>query len=107
MPTTHYFWDPFEDNVIEEYDENGDTIVRYETEPGLHGNLISQERDGVVSYYHFDGQGNTLALTNKEAEVSDEYAYNAFGETTEQSGNTENSRRYIGGVQSRFARVNC
>ncbi|MEQ8787151.1 MAG: RHS repeat-associated core domain-containing protein [Pirellulaceae bacterium] len=96
MAKTYYFWDPIEDNVIEEYDENGDTIVRYETEPELHGNLISQERDGVASYYHYDGQGSTLALTDEAGEVTDEYSYSAFGETTKQIGTTENSRRYVG-----------
>jgi RHS repeat-associated protein len=96
MARTHYVWDPFEDNVIEECDENGDTLVEYETEPDRYGNLISQEREGVASYFHFDGQGSTLALTNEVAEVTDKYAYSAFGETTEQSGNSENSRRYIG-----------
>jgi hypothetical protein len=80
MPTTKYFWDPVEDNVIEEYDENGDTIVEYEAEPDLYGNLISQDRDGVAIYYHFDGQGSTLALSNENGDVTDEYAYNAFGE---------------------------
>jgi hypothetical protein len=48
--------------------------------------LISQERDGVASHYHYDGQGSTLALTNKESEITDEYAYNAFGETTTEIG---------------------
>jgi RHS repeat-associated protein len=96
MAKTRYFWDPVEDNVTKEYDENGDTLVRYTTEPALYGNLISQERDGVARYYHFDGQGSTLALTNKDGDITDEYAYNAFGETTEENGNTENSRRYSG-----------
>ena len=82
MAKTKYFWDPVEDNVTKEYDENGSTIVRYTTEPDLYGNLISQERDGVASYYHFDGQGSTLALTNKDGDITDEYAYDAFGETT-------------------------
>jgi RHS repeat-associated protein len=96
MARTHYVWDPFEDNVIEECDENGDTLVEYETEPDRYGNLISQEREGVASYFHFDGQGSTLALTNEVAEVTDKYAYSAFGETTEQSGSSDNSYRYVG-----------
>jgi hypothetical protein len=83
MARTHYVWDPFEDNVIEECDGNGDTLVRYTTEPDLYGNLISQERDGATSYYHFDGQGSTLALTNADAVITNEYGYSAFGDVTE------------------------
>jgi hypothetical protein len=96
MPVTNYFWDPLQDNVTKEYDDNGDTIVRYTTEPVVYGNLISQERDGVASYYHFDGQGSTLALTNKDGDITDEYAYSAYGDKTEENAVTENSRLYIG-----------
>jgi hypothetical protein len=49
MPVTNYFWDPLQDNITKEYDDNGDTIVRYTTEPGLYGNVISQERDRTAS----------------------------------------------------------
>ena len=96
MTVTKYVWDPVEDNVIEEYDENGNTVVEYATEPDLYGNLISQDRGGTKSYYHYDGQGSTLALTDENGDVTDTYAYNAFGETTEQNGSTQNSRRYVG-----------
>jgi RHS repeat-associated protein len=96
MPVTNYFWDPLQDNVTKEYDDNGDTIVRYATEPDLYGNLISQERDGVANYYHFDGQGSALALTDEAGDIDDEYAYYASGETSERVGTTANSRLYIG-----------
>ena len=33
MAVTNYFWDPIEDNVIKEYDDNGNTTARYTTEP--------------------------------------------------------------------------
>jgi len=96
MPVVNYFWNPLKDNVAEEYDENGDTLATYTSEAGLYGDLISQHRGGATSYYHYDGQGNTTALTNETGAITDTYAYNAFGEITEQTGTTENPYRYVG-----------
>ena len=76
---THYFWDPFEDNIIEEFDDDGNTLVEYTTEPDYHGNVISQLRDGVTSTFHFDGIGSTIAVTNDAGDVTDTLAYSAFG----------------------------
>jgi len=74
MPVTHYFWDPIDDTLIEECDETGETTVRYNHEPGYHGELISQERDGEVRYYHYDGAGNVIALTEAYREQCERLA---------------------------------
>lgn len=58
MPKTTYVWDELSDNVIEEY-EDGVLSVSYTHEPGLYGNLLSQNRNGVTSYYHYDGREAT------------------------------------------------
>ena len=89
MPEVNYFWDEIEDNVIEEYDENGNTIVEYTTEPTLYGSVLSQDRGGQVRHYHFDGQGNTTELTDENGNVTDTRKYSAFGEVTESTGTTE------------------
>ena len=52
---THYFWDEEEDNVALEYDDGGNTIATYTTEPYRYGNVISQHREGVTSHFHHDG----------------------------------------------------
>ena len=57
MPKTTYIWDELSDNVIEEY-EDGVLTVSYDHEPELYGNLLSQNRNGVISYYHYDGRGD-------------------------------------------------
>lgn len=62
----------------------------------MHGDVISQHRDGQESFYHSDGQGSTLALTNAAGNVTDSYAYNAFGEVTEHTGDTVNPFQFIG-----------
>jgi RHS repeat-associated protein len=53
----------------------------------------------VESHYHYDAQGSTLALTDDSQQVTDTYAYTAFGEATERTGNTENPFQYIGQKQ--------
>ena len=96
MPETNFFWDPLSDNVLQERDESGAVTAEYTTEPGLYGNLISQNRSGVENQYHFDALGSTLALTDDNQQVTDTYAYSAFGEATEQTGSAANPFKYLG-----------
>ncbi len=96
MPITTYYWDVDTDNVFLEEDENGDVVAEYTQEPDLHGELIAQKRDGQVSFYHYDGQGSTLALTDENGAITDTYTYSAFGETIASTGTTVNPYRYIG-----------
>ena len=77
MPKTTYVWDELSDNVIEEY-EDGVLSVSYDHEPGLYGNLLSQNRSGVTSYYHYDGRGDTVALTDDSGTVTDTKEYDAW-----------------------------
>lgn len=42
--------------------------------------LISQDRNGVLHTFHYDGLGSTRALSTVDAVISDEYNYEAFGE---------------------------
>ena len=88
MPTTHYFWDPISDNIIQERDETGNVTVEYTTEPGYHGAVISEHRNGQTYYHHHDGQGNLRALTSDQGEVTDTFAYTSNGELTERTGTT-------------------
>lgn len=96
MPVTNYLWDMVNDNVLAETDENGEVTAEYTYEPDLFGNVISQERDGVESFYHFDGLGSTRVLTDESAEPTDTYTYSAFGDEVSNTGTTENAYRYVG-----------
>lgn len=96
MSETNFFWDPLSDNILQERNEAAAVTAEYTTEPGLYGNLISQNRGGVESQYHFDALGSTLALTDETQQVTDTIAYTAFGEQTEQTGSTECPFQYIG-----------
>ena len=58
--------------------------------------LISQERDGKISYYLYDGHGSVRQLADENGSVTDTYDYDAFGNLTNSTGNTVNNYRYCG-----------
>ena len=87
MSKTTYVWDEVSDNVIEEY-EDGILSVSYTHEPGPYGNLLSQNRNGVTSYYHYDGRGDTVALTDDAGNVTDTKEYDAWGSVLASTGST-------------------
>lgn len=47
---------------------------------------MSQTRDCVTSYFHYDAQVSTRALTDENQNVTDTFTYTAFGVTVERSG---------------------
>jgi RHS repeat-associated protein len=96
MPTINFLWNPVNDNIVKEFDENGNTLVDYTTEPDLYGNVVSQNRSGQSSYFHSDVLGSTIAVTDASGNVTDTQAYTAFGETAERSGGTETPVQFVG-----------
>ena len=58
--------------------------------------LISQNVNGNTSYYGYDGLGSTKFLTDTTGKVTDSYQYNAYGEVTSKTGNTDNNYLYAG-----------
>jgi RHS repeat-associated protein len=96
MISVHYLWDPVEDNIVRELDDAGTVVVDYTTEPDHFGSVISQRRGGQSSYFHHDGLGSTVAVTDESATVPDTRAYSAFGETTASSGSTVFPFQYVG-----------
>lgn len=78
--------------VLEEYTPSNIIKASY-----VYGHdLISQSRDTERSFYHVDGLGSTRALTDINGLLTDAYAYETFGEMTEQFGNTQNSYLFAG-----------
>ncbi len=78
--------------VLAEYDENGTLITSYTRAD----QLISQERDGVKSYYLYDGFDSVRMLVDEEGKVTDTYTYDAFGNLISSTGNTVNDFLYRG-----------
>ncbi|MFM7854909.1 MAG: hypothetical protein ACKO96_24015 [Flammeovirgaceae bacterium] len=58
--------------------------------------LISENRNGVKSFYIYDGLGSTRALTNAAGTVTDSYNYDAYGTLLNSTGSSENSYRFAG-----------
>lgn len=56
------------------------------------GDLISQTitSEGDTFYHHYDALGSTAALTDSAGVVTDEYDFEAFGETAAENGATPN-----------------
>jgi RHS repeat-associated protein len=55
------------------------TEAAYTLEPEAHGNLVSQHRDLESSFYHYDAQGTTAALTDPSEVIAAEYVHDAWG----------------------------
>ncbi len=78
--------------VLLEADGAGRSVVSY-----IYGDdLLSQNRNGSLSYYHYDGQMSTRHLTDTLLTVTDTYKYDAFGRLLSSSGVTINSYLYTG-----------
>jgi RHS repeat-associated protein len=91
---TRYVYDPINGQVDMELDDNGNVLVEYTREPD--GTLISEHRNGVPKFQHYDGEGNTTLLTDINGDVTDTFAYNASGELTVRTGTTPTPYQYHG-----------
>ena len=79
-------------NVLAEMGSEG-SVQAYYT---IGADLISQERDGKVSVYLYDGHASVTALANERGIVTDTYCYDAFGNLLKSKGSTKNCYRYCG-----------
>jgi len=98
MAVINYIWDELSDNVQMETDENNVPTAIYTHRPERFGELISQERSGVTSYYHYDGAHSTRLLTDDSENITDTYIFSAFGELVARTGTTINPFGYKGAV---------
>jgi len=94
--TTNYLVDPINPTgvaqVLSDYDSTGAALSEY-----IYGNqLLSQNRSGVNHFSHRDGSQNVRLLTDGGGNVTDTYAYQAFGQNLDQSGSTTNPYRFAG-----------
>jgi len=92
--TSKHVWD--EENILLETNSSNIIQVVYTLEPVLYGNLISQSRGGVDSFYLFDALGSTRQLTGGTGAVTDTYLYDSWGNVLAATGATVNWMRYVG-----------
>jgi RHS repeat-associated protein len=81
-------------NRLLDLDGSGKTTAVY---MGLLG-AFWKEKGANSVFYHFDGQGNVLALSNASGELLNTYAYEAFGKDLNLSSDAQNSLRFGGGL---------
>jgi RHS repeat-associated protein len=59
--------------------------------------LVSRiDPSGSVYYYHYDGLGSTVAITNSSGAVVNHYSYDPFGKLLNSQESFENPFRYVG-----------
>lgn len=93
---TKYVWDPVNDCVLAELDENNVTKVVYTNEARPYGGVLSQRRGSVSHYHHHDALGSTRFLTDSSGNVTDTYEYDAWGNSVASTGTTVNPYRSVG-----------
>jgi len=79
--TTKYCYDG--DEVIAEYDQNDNTLLRkFVYGPGIDEPIcmIDVADGNTVYYYHFDGVGSVIALSDVNSVIVETYSYDVFGE---------------------------
>jgi len=89
--TTNYLYDGM--NVILERQASSTTAsyIRNPYAQGGIGGIISSGQN----YYHYDGLGSAVNLTNASGTVTQSYSYDAFGNVLTQSGSTNNSHQFL------------
>lgn len=96
MAIRKFLWDDVDDCVLIETDGSGNTLVTYTHEPGPFGPLLSENRGGTKSYYHFDAVGSTTFLTNDAGIVTDTFAQDAWGNQVARTGTTPTPYTWVG-----------
>ncbi len=82
-------------NVLAETDGSNNVNACYIHGLGIISRILP---DNTAVYYHFDRQGNVVALTDESGNVTDQYAYDAdpFGFAMTRQGSTDNPFTFVG-----------
>ncbi|MBU2221401.1 MAG: hypothetical protein KJ722_02160 [Candidatus Omnitrophica bacterium] len=78
--TVNYIYDG--DQVIAEYDCTGKLLRKYVYGPGIDEPICLTTYTSQAAtryYYHFDGLGSVVQMTDEEGQVVEQYEYDAYG----------------------------
>lgn len=87
-------------NLLQETDDTGLVEAAFTYIPLPYAEVLSQRRDTESSFYLPDGIRNIRQLTDDTQVVTDEYAFDAFGNLRSATGSTANSQLYKGQLLS-------
>ncbi len=76
---TRYVYD--REDILFELDSNNNIITEYLHGPGI-DEPIAMLRNNQTYYYHADGLGSIVAITNSAGQVVQRYEYDSFGQIT-------------------------
>jgi RHS repeat-associated protein len=82
--TTNYLWDELSayGDVVAETDGSNNLTISYvlaNCDCSTGAELLSQKKNGIVSYFLMDGHSGVRTLTNSSGSISESYNYDAFG----------------------------
>lgn len=92
---TRYVVDPSGalSTILAETDTSGKITAYYVYGLGLVSKITSE---GKAYYYHYDGLGSTIAITDSSGNIVNKYAYDAFGSVLKSEEQISNSFKYVG-----------
>jgi len=90
--TTRYYHDGF--RPIWETDGAG--VMTAQLDRDIFGNLLSRAEPGSRRYYHTDGLGSTVALTDEAGATAASMLYDAWGNSRATSGTGQGKYRFTG-----------
>ncbi|MFK8100999.1 MAG: RHS repeat-associated core domain-containing protein [Saprospiraceae bacterium] len=83
------------ENTLLELNGNNDIEARYTTALGV-DSWISMKRNQASYFYHIDGLGSIISLTNAVGGIENTYAYDAFGNFESVEENVKNTISFTG-----------
>ncbi len=86
------------DSILVEYDATGALVHKYIYGPGVDQPIcmIDVSDANATYYYHFDGLGSVIALTDSAGAVANLYEYSIFGEVSASDPNHPNRFLFTG-----------
>ncbi|MBN2593840.1 MAG: hypothetical protein JXA81_10060 [Sedimentisphaerales bacterium] len=82
-------------SVIAEYDGNNNLLRKYVAGPDGPVCMI-EEAEGETYYYHYDGSGNVVALSDSAGDTVQTYEYSVFGQVAASDPNHPNPYMFAG-----------
>jgi len=91
--TTRYVVEPRSSTMLAETDASGNVTAYYVYGLGLISKITPSDE---AYYYHYDGLGSIVAMTDSDANIVNKYAYDAYGKVVSQVEAVSNPFKYVG-----------